>query len=148
MSYHYWSVDGYGICTDLIATDKNRLVNFIRKAPAFAKEIQEWITDINETWESISFETLEDYEDEYGNIGIAPIMAAVISELENIRLTVAEDFDANYYLLYEPAYPWSVLTPEERSLTEVSLSDIFVKYCKMLTDAKIKPGYESAECGG
>ena len=128
MSYHYWSVDGYGICTDLIVTDKNRLLNFIRQAPAFAKEIQEWITDINETWESISFETLEDYEDEYGNIGIAPIMAAVISELENIRLTVAEDFDANYYLLYEPAYPWSVLTPEERSLTEVSLSDIFVKY--------------------
>lgn len=148
MSYHYWTVDGYGICTDDIRTDRDRLLNFIKQAPIFEEDFTEWIGDFAEDPNDFTLEEMEEYVDESGNMGIAPIMYAVIYELEKIDLTIVTDMCGITYLLLEPAYPWSNLSDEERNLTEASLSDIFVKYCKMLTDAEIKPGYESAGCGG
>ena len=148
MSYHSWSVNGYGICTEDICTDRDRLLTFIKQAPIFDKDFKEWIDGFAEDPDDITLEEMEEYEDEYGYTGIAPIMSAVIFELENINLTVVEDACGVPYLLLEPAYPWSDLSPEERSLTETSARDMFVKYTKMLTDAEIVPGYQSAECGG
>ena len=148
MSYRVWSVDGYGICTDDICTDRDRLLSFIKQAPIFKEEFMEWIGDFAEDPNDFTLEEMEEYVDEYGYMGIAPIMYAVINELEKIDLTIVTDVCGVTYLLLEPAYPWTNLSDEERNLTKESLSDIFAKYCKMLTDAEIKPGYESAECGG
>ena len=148
MSYNIWSVNGFGICTDDICTDRDRLLSFINQAPVFEKDFKEWIDGFAEDPDDITLEEMEEYEDEYGYTGIAPIMSAVIYELERIDLTVITDVCGDTFLLLEPTYPWTNLSDEERNLTEVSLSDIFAKYCRMLTDAEIKPGYERAECGG
>lgn len=148
MSYNIWSVNGFGICTDDISTDRDRLLSFIKQVPVFEKDFKEWIDSFAEDPDDITLEEMEEYEDEYGYTGIAPIMSAVIYELERIDLTVVIDVCGVTYLLLEPAYPWSNLSDEECNLTETALSGIFAKYCKMLTDAEIKPGYERAECGG
>ena len=132
MSYNIWSVNGYGICTDDISTDRDRLLSFINQAPVFEKDFKEWIDCSAEDQEDVTLEEMQQAFD----------------ELERIDLTVVSDVCGNTFLLLEPAYPWSNLSDEERNLTETALSGIFVKYCRMLTDADIKPGYERAECGG
>ena len=47
MSYHVWSVDGYGVCTDNIRgfTTKQLLV-LVDRAPEFSKEFRSWAEDI------------------------------------------------------------------------------------------------------
>ena len=148
MSYHFWSVYGYGIKTDNIKPDKERLMNFINQAPFFGTDFKEWLKDFTDDPESVSLEAMEEYEDAYGNRGIAPIMSAVIFEVEHLDLMITDDVYGSTYLLLEPTYPWSLLSPEEQSLTEKSARELFLKYAKMLTDEEVLPDYQSAECGG
>ena len=148
MSYYSWTVYGYGIKTDDIKTDRDRLMNLINQTPFFRTDFREWLKGFTDDPESVSLEIMEEYEDEFGNSGIAPIMSTVILEVEQIDLRVTDDVYGSTYLLLEPTYPWSLLSPEESSLTEKSAYDMFVKYAKMLTDAEITPDYHSVECGG
>lgn len=148
MSYHVWSVNGYGICTDRIRTDEDRLLKLIRMAPKFEEEYLKWIKDNGDDVSDLSIGGLTEWEDDYGCAGLAPIMSEVIFELENIRMTAVDDFNGVQYLVFEPAYPWSALTDEERGLTEKKLHDIIEKYVLVLADVPKEPEYQSVECGG
>lgn len=151
MSYHTWTVDGYGICVDDIATTTERLLQLIRLAPEFYAEYLEWAEYQGGEGEPVEeadpMELLE-WEDGCGNKGLAAIMQAVIYENENIRLYVADDSNGADYLLFEPMYPWSKRSTEEDALTEESLAELIGRYVRVLTDKPVKVCYCSVENGG
>ena len=91
MSYNIWSVNGYGICTDDICTDRDRLQSFIRQAPVFEKDFKEWIDGFAEDPDDITLEEMEEYEDEYGYTGIAPIMSTVIYDFPSAGTDISVD---------------------------------------------------------
>ncbi len=151
MSYHVWSTNGYGICTDGINTTEERLLQLIKMAPSFAAGYIEWAESTNGEGEFIEEATLEElleWEDDYGYVGLAPIMRAVLEEKENICFVVAENFNGVQYLLFEPFYPWSVVSPEENDATKEGIAEILRKYVRVLTDEPIDVEYYSVENGG
>ena len=75
-------------------------------------------------------------------------MREVIWEKEHIGLTVARSFYGESYLLFEPFYPWSHRTQQEREATMESLEAMFRKYISILTDEEIVADYYSVENGG
>ena len=94
--------NGYGICTYDINTTEERLLQLIKMAPSFAAGYIEWAESTNGEGEFIEEATLEElleWEDDYGYVGLAPIMRAVLEEKENIRFVVAEDFNGIQYRL-------------------------------------------------
>ncbi len=151
MSYHYWSIDGYGICADDISTTKERILRLVHEAPRFEEVFLKWIESTYEkpaSSKEVELEDLLEYEDDCCYMGLAAIMQAVIEEKEHICLTVADDFDNVSYLLFEPRYPWSLGTKEESDSTEESLRLLYSKYVRILTDQSITVRYHSVENGG
>lgn len=146
MSYHVWTVEGYGICTNDIETTKEKVQNLLKLAPKFNENIQ---NDFKK-WE-ISNPVLEDYleyDQDYCG-GIAYLLQNVIKEAENIRLNIAEDFDCYRYLLLCPSYIWAEYTEEEKKLdTTEKVDEIFKKYIGILTEKEIDIDYRSVENGG
>ena len=94
MSYHTWTVDGYGICTNDIETTKERVEKLLQLAPEFNDIIHTWFKE-----SGIVNPELDDYleYDEDWNSGVAYLLQRVIEEVENVRLDIAEDFDSYYY---------------------------------------------------
>ena len=146
MSYHTWTVDGYGICTNGIETTVERIEKLLSIAPKFQSAVHKWFEE-----SEITEPTVEDYEeyDQDWYSGMAYLLQQVIEEAENVRLDIAEDFDSYYYLMICPSYAWTTLTKEERELdTEEKANDLFRKYVGILTDNEIAIVYQSVENGG
>ena len=146
MSYHTWTVDGYGICTNDIETTKERVEKLLRLAPKFNDIIHTWFKE-----SGIVNPELDDYleYDEDWTSGVAYLLQKVIEEIENVRLDIAEDFDSYYYLMICPSYTWTTLTKEEKELnTEEKVNDLFRKYVEILTDNDVTIEYQSVENGG
>lgn len=146
MSYHTWTIDGFGICTNDIETTKDRVEKLLNLAPNFNNDIQTYFKECD-----IENPSLDDYleydEDWYS--GIAYLLQKVIEEKENVRLDIAEDFDSYYYLLLCPHYTWSNLTTEEKKLDAIAkVKNLFKKYISILTDKDIDIDYQSVENGG
>ena len=146
MSYHTWTVDGYGICTNNIETTKERVEKLLQLAPKFNNTIQTWFKE-----SEIENPELDDYleYDEDWNSGVAYLLQQVIEEVENVRLDIAEDFDSYYYLMIRPTYLWTTLTKEEKELdSEEKVNDLFRKYVGILTENEVTIEYQSVENGG
>ena len=145
MSYHTYSVDGYGICTSAIETTLDKVKELLTYAPKFEKEIEEYFKE----WD-IDDPTLDDYleydQDYFSDI--AEILRGVIKEAEDVELTYADDFDGIGYLLLCPWYPWSHVTEREKNLTIEEVDNIFRKYVNILTNKPITIEYQSVENGG
>ena len=151
MSYCSWTVDGYGICVDDIgAVTEKALCDFIGQVPELDAEIKRWreAEPIEYAGDSMVDDIMEYWDDGLGHTGLAPIIQEVIYQKENIRLVIADDYNGVNYLLFEPFYPWSIVTAEEKNATEDIISKIFLKYVKMLTDKPIQVTYYSVENGG
>lgn len=147
MSMHYWSVDGYGICADDIrGYSKERLMSLIYMAPEFEKEYRDWMSDLRVPYDELTVEQLLEYEDEFGNTGLAAIMRLVIEECTGIPLTATCDSFGYYYLIIEPSYPWRKQTPAETNLQSIEIMDeVFKRFISALTDETIRIDYQSAE---
>lgn len=146
MSYHTWSVNGYGICTNDIETTKDRVENLLSLAPNFNNIIQTYFKECD--IENPSLDDYLEYDEDYCS-GIAYLLQQVIEEKENVRLDIAEDFDCYYYLLLCPHYTWSNITMEEKKLDAIAKVDnLFKKYISILTDKNIDIDYQSVENGG
>lgn len=152
MSYSSWTVDGYGICVDDIeGVTTKKLLRLLKFAPKFKLEFLKWAEADNgegECVEEAEITELLDYEGDCGYYGLAPIMQSVIEEAENIRLVIADDYNAVNYLLFEPFYPWSVASDEEKNATEDGIREMLGKYVRILTDKPIRITYYSVENGG
>ena len=146
MSYHTWSVDGYGICTDDITTTKDRIEKLLSLAPNFNNEIQKYFKEHD--IKNPSLDDYLEYDEDYCS-GLAYLLYQVIAEKENVSLDTADDFDGQWYLLLCPYYPWSNRTVEEQKLnTKEKVTNLFKKYIRILTDEHIAIDYQSVENGG
>lgn len=145
MSYHTWSVDGYGFCSSDINTNVDKIRRLLLSAPKFDKEVRDEMFS-----QKIYAPELDDYleydQDEYSGLGY--FLVEVIHEVEGISLCTANNFDGEWYVLYCPSYPWEQRTPKETNLTEEKIKEILSKYIRMLTDENIEITYQSVENGG
>lgn len=146
MSYHTWTVEGYGISVSGIETTKEKVEKLLQLAPKFYDVVRTWFKE-----SGIENPELEDYleYDEDWQSGIGYLLQQVIWEAENQRLDIAEDFDSEWYLMIRPSYTWTTLTKEEKELdTEEKADELFRKYVGILTDDEIIIDYQSVENGG
>lgn len=146
MSYHTWTIDGFGICTNDIKTTKDKVESLLNLAPNFNNAIQTHFKECD--IENPSLDDYLEYDTDYYS-GIAYLLQQVIEEKENVRLDIAEDFDSYYYLLLCPHYTWSNITMEEKKLDAIAkVENLFKKYISILTDKNINIDYQSVENGG
>lgn len=145
MSYHTYTVDGFGFSTDNINTDVARIKKLLTCAPKFKKQVDDYFEDCE-----IAEPELDDYleYDQDCMSGIAYIIQQVIEEAEDINLDIAEDFDGEWYVLLCPSYPWVKISKKQKSLTVKKIAAVFQKYIDILTDCYVKMGYQSVENGG
>lgn len=145
MSYHRWTVNGYGIRTNDIETTKEKVENLLKLAPKFNEDIQNYFkaTEIDEP----NLDDYLEYDKDYYS-GVAYLLQNVIEEVKNIRLDIADDFDCYYYLLLCPSYNWVERTEEEKNLDAIEkVDELFKKYIAILTEKEIDVNYRSVENG-
>lgn len=149
MSYHYYSIDGYGINDNRIS-DSYPVENVRRLldcAPDF-KELVHSLMEEND-FDEDDYQSYIDISDHFDApiTSILSIVREVIFEAEGINLCVCEDFDGVVYLVETPSYPWSI--PERhRDLTPESVSEIINKYINILCGYGICCNYLCCENGG
>ncbi len=145
MSYQTWHTYGYGVCVDDIGiVPVQRLQQLLDHAPVYHAEIQEYFQSCGIS--QPEYDDYIEYDEDY-HMGLASLLMHVIKEAEHFEFTACDDFNCNNYLLYEPAYPWSI--PEhEKSLTEEAVRLLLAKYISILTDEPIEISYQSVENGG
>ena len=145
MSYHTYSVDGFGFSVDEISTNILRLRRLLKCAPEFSKEIDKYFKKCE-----ITKPELDDYleYDQNYSSGLAYILRGVIEEAESIELVIAEDFDGEWFVMLCPSYPWADISEKHKSLTAEKITEIFQKYIGILTDSPVGIEYQSVENGG
>lgn len=166
MSYHVYSVYGYGVQVDDI---KNVTMDGIRRvldlAPSFKNDVVRWLKEAGFTIEPSPvadkdnagemlkpitvgelYEILE-YGD-CGEWGLAYILLEALNEqTEEMIFCYANDFDGNQYILFEPNFPWYA-SEFVKSLTESKIEQYIQNCVKLLTDEKIAVNYYTVENGG
>ena len=103
MSYHTYSVDGFGFSVDEINTNILRLRRLLNCAPNFNKEMDKYLQECEITKPELD-DYLE-YDQDYMS-GLAFILQEVIEEAEDISLVIADDFDGEWFVMLCPSYPW------------------------------------------
>lgn len=151
MSYHYWTVDGFGFCVDDIDYDKLTIEHILKLASMDEKlfqKVRNYLDEICEehdiTYDELTIDDFDELEGEYGDRGLAHIFLNVIKE---IHIVFTDDYDGVPYILYVPKYPWS-MKEEEKNITKEDVIAIFEKYIKILTDIPVKLDYYCVENGG
>ena len=145
MSYHTYSIDGFGFSVDEISTNILRLRRLLKCAPKFSKEIDKYFKECEITKPELD-DYLE-YDQDYLS-GLAYILQGVIEEAENIGLVIAEDFDGEWFVMLCPSYPWANISEKHKSLTAEKITETFQKYIGILTDSPVGIEYQSVENGG
>lgn len=145
MSYHTYSVDGFGFSVDEINTNILRLRRLLNCAPNFNKEMDKYLKECEITKPELD-DYLE-YDQDYLS-GLAYILQQVIEEAEDISLVIADDFDCEWFVMLCPSYPWEEISEKQKSLTIEKATEIFQKYIGILTDSPVKIEYQSVENGG
>lgn len=145
MSYDTWYTYGYGVCvSDIEEPFVERIQNLLVMAPAFQKNIQEWLDECGIS--DPDYEDYIDYDQDFG-LGLATILKEVILEAENVELVACDSFEGKDYLLFCPAYPWNRKNHKELK-TQEAVGELFRKYISVLTDEPIQIDYQSVENGG
>lgn len=151
MSYQSWHEYGYGICIDDIETTADKVLELVHLAPEFENKFVKWIESYKEyeNVENIDMDDIyEGYEDEYCcELGLGPIIRAVINECENIELLCCSNYNGEQYLIFNVTYPW-YMSDKEKNMTEEDVRLVISKYVNMLTDKNIIIEYQSVENGG
>lgn len=144
MSYHVYTIDGYGICNDWEDCETTR--DRIEKLLDTTCELEERFHN------SFGFEySVEEVENEYesdsGYMGLFGLLCDAINEDSDIKFCVCDDFDGAYYILYTPTYPWN-LGADEKRITEEDIKRFLWKYTTILFGHPFKVDYYRCENGG
>lgn len=140
MSFHYFSIDGYGAKIDKINPTKESIEKLLENAPKVKESFGEFESAID----------VLDYEGLSG-FGLCSLIADVIKEKENILFDVCDDFDGKQYILCCPIYPWSNFDniEEYKKLTPEKINLLLEKYIRMVDEKAIYDlDYQSCENGG
>ena len=142
MSMQSWTVTGFGIKEEVF--DKASIDDKIRFIKTYLPKVYEEMqadgendenTDMSNTSDYLDFckEWIDDYEDEYCNIGFAAMFANAINEHE-------EGFDVVYAngeyehessVLYEDRMPWE-MSDRIKSMKADDMREVFRKYLDIL----------------
>ena len=149
MSYQTWHNYGYGICTDEINTNMERLQELIAMAPNFKKDFNEAVEEWKQG-ENI-MPSLGDIDEILTDMdlfyGIASVLSVVIEEVEGIRLVACDDYNCLNYVMLPAWLPWDY-NAKELKMTEESVEDLFRKYINILTDKQVTIDFQAVENGG
>lgn len=148
MSYHTWSIDGFGFCVDDIKTTPERVLKLAELNENTLSDLREYLDAIYEDGyrdEDLIMDDFDNFEGIYAERGLSAILREVIDE--ELPIVFADDFDGYKYILYCPSYPWT-LQEKEKSLTKDDVKEILTKYIKILTDEPIDIDFYSVENGG
>lgn len=123
MSYHVYTIDGYGICDadNACEVTKERIEKLLALAPKVSKRFHE------EFGTDYEIEDVDDYEADYSYIhGIFALLGDVMNEAEysdslyGVGFVMCDDFDCRQYIMYEPTYPWRMTDREKRMTFPIS----------------------------
>ncbi len=150
MSYHAYTIDGYGICDadNACEVTKERIENLLSLAPEVSKRFhKEFGTDYE-------IEDVDNYEADYSYIhGIFALLGDVMNEAEysdslyGVGFVMCDDFNCRQYVMYVPTYPWR-MTDREKSMTLSDLGAIFRKYSEILFGEPSEVDFYTCENGG
>lgn len=118
---------------DLSGTSEKRWNNLLQKAPIFR-----YLLD--ERMRGNGYRSIGEYENDWPG----DILCEVINEAESLSLCLVRSGypKAKDFLVFVPGFPWAE-TDEEKRLTPQTLSAIFAKYTKMLTDEPPVVGFRT-----
>lgn len=150
MSYHSWTVDGYGICVDDIETTPEKLLKLASMDSDVLKDVREYLDEYFDGQgymdETLTMEIFDELEGDYCERGVAYVLYHVING-NGIILDYTYDYNGTPYILYLPTYPW-YMNDKDKTLTSEDVENVFRKYVSVLTDKPIKIDYYSVENGG
>ena len=152
MSFHYYSIDGYGICDydNACIVTKERIEKLLTFAPEVAQRFHETFgTDYD-------VEDLDDYESDYTTAkGGFALLCDVMNEAERsdsladgVEFVCCDDFDCRKYVLYVPTYPWRMSDRERRMISSGFIGELFHKYATILYGMPPIIDYYTCENGG
>lgn len=151
MSYHSWTVDGFGFCVDDIPYDTltiEKILNLASMNEKLFKNVREYLDEICKeediTYDDLTIDDLDELEGDYGDRGLTHILLNVIKD---IHVMFTDDYEGVPYILYAPKYPWG-MSEEEKSYTKEDVIAVFEKYIKILTDVPVQFDYYCVENGG
>lgn len=145
MSYHVWTISGYGISDerDDCTTTVEKVEDLLATTSNLKKQFHEFCGI------DYSIDDIEEYEYEYsfGGMGIFGLLCDAINENEGIMFTACDDFEGIHYILYTPTYPWQ-MNIVEKHINEEVIESILNKYTTILFGHPFKVDYYSCENGG
>lgn len=147
MSYRIWHTYGYGICVDDIETTAEKLLKLASMKEFMLKDVRAYLDDIYPDGykdEDLTIDDFNELEGDYGEYGVTYVLYHVMDE---IAVEFVDGYDGIPYILYLPAYPWS-MREDEKNLTRGYIDNVFYKYIKILTDKPIEIDYYDVENGG
>lgn len=118
---------------DLSGTSEKRWNNLLQKAPIFRYLLEQRICENR-------YSSIGEYEKDWPG----DILCEVINEVEflSLRLVRSGYPKTKDFLVFVPGFPWAE-TDEEKRLTPQTLSAIFAKHTKMLTDESPVVGFRT-----
>lgn len=161
MSYHSWTVNGYGFeVSDIADITLEKMRKVCENAPetqkAMLKEIRECfgmegIPDkdlVLDRTEVDDFFFYLEPSDPCVLTNFALYLRNAINEAEDVETMIATGYSGGEYLLLGPYYSWSKVSEKEKNLTQDDAESMFRKYLDILTDEDIVIDYFSVENGG
>ncbi len=148
MSMRTYIVHGYGINVDDLtvtntAEGKNGMTEeefraMLEKCPDTKKGVLAWFNDVSESIysesdadkvitseeEKILDAVMTDYEDDYCETGLGPILKKCLTEYSGMEFFCMTDDYGNQFVFLEARMPWQY-TDKERAATAESLAKIF-----------------------
>lgn len=154
MSYETWHDYGVGFKVENVETTLSRILDLVACAPDFQQQFESEIGDTVANLKTNTEMTVKDINkmmlelDTKASYGV--IFAAVVSELEDIRLECVDDINGNHYVIFPQRLPWCYYF-KERNMSEEKIQEIFTKYLQYLTRQPLEEigyGYQQIENGG
>ena len=146
MSYHAWTVCGFGFCTDDIVTTPERIMRLVKQDARVMDNIRRELDAMYPNgWreDQLTMEDFDGMEGDYGESGVA----FVLSQMMPVDASWCCDIEGRQYIILEPEYPWH-MTEAHQKMTEDEVYGIFRKLIAELTDEAVDIDYLTIENGG
>ena len=146
MSYHSYSIHGYGIC------DADNACKITKER---VEELLELSTDVSKYFhdnfgDDYTIEDLDDYESiETCECGVFALLCDVMNDAdEGVRFISCSDYYNDHYILYEPTFPWYMSDIERNMQSSSIIAGMFARYAMILFGETPVVEFYTCENGG
>lgn len=142
MSYTEWSTTGYGIPTDNLKLNADRLRKYISQVPELVEALKADLegydcADANTIIEAYHGCLNVRYSGFTSYPSVAEIMAEVLLCTEGISFTPLDNYDSECFIILGQFYPWE-LSDTMLTLSLDALREIFSRHISILTDQSLE----------